>query len=278
MRRAFDSVRTFLARVRTRARETIQIAGQARRAHALARNLHWAVCMLSLCLPLYAAEPTHAQERVVFPQPAQERVLLQEIMPELAGSPLGAVDVAAAPALGASLLLRKNDVLRALIQAGASAKGLTIPRSIRITRELTSLAHAELSLQAQAALEHAVAPCELREARFPNLVRIARGARSFHAEFPNGLRNGQITGTVIIESGGHSARVPVVASLVCPLPAISAGMQVTARAVVGQVTASAPAEARQPGRVGEVIRITNRATGASLRARVLDAHTVEIVP
>jgi hypothetical protein len=224
--------------------------------------------MLSLCLPLYAAAFAHAQERV----------LLQEIMPELAGSPLGAVDVAPAPALGASLLVRKNDVLRALIQAGASAKGLNIPRSMRITREVTSLPHDELDLQARAALEHAVAPCELREARFPRVVRVARGTRSFHAEFPNGLRNGQITGSVIIESGGQSARVPVVANLVCPPPAINAGTQVTARAVVGQVTASAPAEARQPGRVGEVIRITNRATGASLRARVVDAHTVEVVP
>jgi flagella basal body P-ring formation protein FlgA len=59
---------------------------------------------------------------------------------------------------------------------------------------------------------------------------------------------------------------------------VNAGMQVTALAVVGHVTASAPAEARQPGRVGEVIRITNRATGTALRARVLDARTVEVVP
>jgi flagella basal body P-ring formation protein FlgA len=47
---------------------------------------------------------------------------------------------------------------------------------------------------------------------------------------------------------------------------------------VGHVKATAPAEARQPGRVGEIIRVTNRATGASLRARVLDARTVEVVP
>jgi flagella basal body P-ring formation protein FlgA len=44
------------------------------------------------------------------------------------------------------------------------------------------------------------------------------------------------------------------------------------------VKATAPAEARQPGRRGDIIRITNRATGASLRGRIIDAHTVEVMP
>jgi flagella basal body P-ring formation protein FlgA len=48
--------------------------------------------------------------------------------------------------------------------------------------------------------------------------------------------------------------------------------------VIGSVRASAPAEAKQPGRVGEIIRVTNRATGAALRARVIDAQTCEVVP
>jgi flagella basal body P-ring formation protein FlgA len=72
--------------------------------------------------------------------------------------------------------------------------------------------------------------------------------------------------------------VPVIASLSCPPPEVAAGAQLIAVAQVGPVKATAPAEARQTGRVGEIIRITNRATGASLRARIINSRTVEIVP
>jgi hypothetical protein len=228
--------------------------------------------MWMLTLPLVAASASAAPAR------GEDRVLLQEVMPELADTPLGAVDVAPAPALGATLVVYQSDVQRALRQAGLSAKTLKIPHAVRVTRELSNVSREELAKQAREALNLATAPCELRDARFPAEVRLAAGPREFHAEFSNGLRNGSVTGTVVVESGGQSARVPVVVHLTCPPPDVTPGAQLTARAVVGQVTASAPAEARQPGRIGEIIRITNRATGASLRARVLDAHTVEVVP
>ena len=263
-RRGFDSLRRRARRAVATGAEIIRDAGSA----ILAYNLHGLLGMLSLCLPLYAAAPAAAQERV----------LLQEVMPELAGTPLGAVDVAPAPALGTTLVLRKSDLLRALSQAGMNAKGLNIPRSARVTREVTTITRDELSQQAQPALREAVAPCDVREARFPNDVRVATGPRTYHAEFNTGLRNGQVNGAVFIDSGGTTLRVPVVATLQCPPPEISPGMQITAFAVVGHVKASAPAEARQPGRVGEIIRITNRATGASLRGRVIDARSVEVVP
>jgi hypothetical protein len=228
--------------------------------------------MLTLCLPLLAASTlcTEAQ--------AQERVLLQEIMPELVGSPLGELDIAPAPTLGSTLVVRKSEVLRALAQAGVSAKDLNIPRATRITRAIDDVSSEKLSAEAHEALTSATAPCELRDARFPPGVRLATGPREFHAEFTNGLRNGSISGAVVVENGGRSTRVPVMVRLVCPPPEVKAGMQVTAIAVIGHVSASAPAEARQPGRVGEVIRITNRATGANLRARVVDARTVEVLP
>jgi hypothetical protein len=228
--------------------------------------------MWMLTLPLMAASASASRAH------AEDRVLLQEVMPELMDTPLGAVDVAPAPALGATLVVYKSDVQRALLQAGLNAKSLKIPHTVRVTRELNHVSREELADQAREALSLATAPCELRDARFPAEVRLAAGPREFHAEFSNGLRNGSVTGTVVVESGGQSARVPVVVHLACPPPDISPGTQVTARAVVGQVTASAPAEARQPGRIGEIIRITNRATGANLRARVVDAHTVEVVP
>ncbi|HEX4351337.1 MAG TPA: flagella basal body P-ring formation protein FlgA, partial [Polyangiales bacterium] len=150
--------------------------------------------------------------------------------------------------------------------------------SMRVTRAIDIVSSESLVDQAHEALSSAAAPCELRDARVPAEVRLAAGPREFRAEFPSGLRNGSVTGSLFVETGSQSARVPVVVRLACPPPEVSAGMQITARAVIGDVVASAPAEARQPGRIGEVIRITNRITGAALRGRVIDAHTVEVVP
>jgi flagella basal body P-ring formation protein FlgA len=87
-----------------------------------------------------------------------------------------------------------------------------------------------------------------------------------------------VSGSIYVDSGGKQVRVPVLASVLCPAPEVSAGAQLTVFAKIGSVRASAPAEARQPGRVGEIIRVTNRATGASLRARILNSHMAEVVP
>ena len=266
-RRRFDGWTLTASSLRARPREFPGLIAQGRGGWLLARNLQWLVAML---MPLLAmAQPTRCN--------AQERVLLQEVMPELKDTPLGNVDVAPAPAIGTSLVIRRSDILRALAQAGASAKGLTIPRAVRVNRDVVTLSREQLNTLAQASLLQAVAPCTLRDARFPAEVRVASGPREFHAEF-NNLRDGQVSGVVFIDSAGGSARVPVIVTLHCPPPDISAGTQVTAVAVVGRVSARAPAEARQPGRVGEVIRITNRVTGANLRGRVVDARTVEVLP
>jgi hypothetical protein len=229
----------------------------------LARILQIVFGMLAMYLPLSAA--------------ADDRVLLQEVMPELAGTPLGAVDLGPAPVPGTTLTVRRSDVQRALAQAGLTDNHLTIPRATKITRALVEVSHDELAAEALEAVTDAVSPCELRDARYPNTLRLATGPRSFHAEFMS-LHSGSVSGGVFVESGGRSVRVPVVASLSCPPPEVKPGAQVTAVAIVGPVKATAPAEARQPGRRGDIIRITNRATGASLRGRIIDAHTVEVMP
>src|ERR1700759_1597287 len=78
--------------------------------------------MLLLCLPLLAANVARADDRV----------LLQEVMPELAGTALGALDIAPAPPLGATLVVRRAEVQRALSKAGLSSKDLSIPHSMRV--------------------------------------------------------------------------------------------------------------------------------------------------
>lgn len=227
-----------------------------------------------LSLLLSAAE-AHAQEVVA----SADRVLLQEVMPTLAGTPIGAVDVARAPAPGSSMTIRRADVQRALAQAGLreSLKAKDIPRSVKVSREAVKLTRDELSAHAHEAVAEATTPCDLGEVRYPSEVRVQAGPQSFRAEF-NNLRSGSVTGAVFVDSGGRETRVPVIATLVCPPPEVKAGAQLIAVAQVGPVKATAPAEARQSGRVGEIIRITNRATGASLRGRIVSAGTVEVVP
>jgi hypothetical protein len=229
----------------------------------LARILQLVVGMLAMYLPLSAA--------------ADDRVLLQEVMPELAGTALGAVDLGPAPVPGTTLTVRRADVQRALAQAGLTDKHLSIPRATKITRALVEVSRDEIAAEALDAVTEATSPCEVRDARYPGTLHLATGPRSFHAEFTQ-LHSGSVTGGVFVESGGRSVRVPVIVSLNCPPPEVKPGSQITAVAIVGPVKATAPAEARQPGRRGDIIRITNRATGASLRGRIIDAHTVEVVP
>jgi hypothetical protein len=228
-----------------------------------------------LAVLLLTAASAHAQELVA----SSERVLLQELIPALVGTPVGAVDVAQAPAPGSSMTIRRADVQRALAQAGLneSLKAKDIPKSMKVSRESVKLSRDDLSAQAGEAVRAAVSPCEASEVRYPNDVRVQAGPRSFRAEF-NGLRSGSLSGAVFIQAGGRETRVPVLASLSCPPPEVTPGSQVIAIAQVGPVKATAPAEARQAGRIGEIIRITNRATGASLRGRVVSSRTVEIVP
>ena len=257
----------------------------AARRRALARLVQLTAGMTRFSLTLMAslllvAAGVSAQQPALHEQAERgDRVLLEEVMPALTGTPLGAVDVAQAPLPGGNITVRRSDVQRALRQAGLTSalKPGEIPKSVQISREAIALSREQLSAQADAAVRSATSPCELRDARFPSEVRVMGGPRSFRAEF-NGLHTGTVTGAVYVDSSGHSTRVPVIASLTCPPPEVTSGQQLLAIAVVGQVKATAPAEARQPGRVGEIIRVTNRATGASLRARVLDSRTVEIVP
>lgn len=202
---------------------------------------------------------------------------LKEVLPELAGSELGELPVASAPPVGATLTLRRSEVLRALGSAGVSADGLAIPPSVHISRKVVRVSADELKDAAEAALREVADPCTVLQARLPKEVSVSDGPRSVRAELTPALRSGQVSATLVIDGGGRESRVAISASLKCPEPDITPGKQITLVAIVGHVTASAPGEARQGGRVGEIIRVTNRATNASLRARVIDAQTAEVV-
>jgi hypothetical protein len=208
---------------------------------------------------------------------AQDSILLDEVMPELAGSELGELAVAAAPAPGATTVVRARDVRRALSDAGLAADGLQIPASTRISRKLVRIPTDTLIEAERAALQAATDPCSLQRINAPKEVTLTEGPRAVRVEVSTPLRSGRMSGAVVIDSGHRSVRVPLTLNLVCPEPEIAAGEQITLVAAVGNVRVSSPGEARQPGRKGEVIRVTSRATGAALRGRVVNGNTVEVV-
>jgi hypothetical protein len=137
--------------------------------------------------------------------------------------------------------------------------------------------------EAMPALTAAAGACELQSARISSDAKVIAGPRTIHAELT--LRSVSakattlhVSGAIYVDSGGKRVRVPVMASVLCPPPDVSSGSQLTVFAKIGAVRASAPAEARQPGRIGEIIRVTNRATGVSLRARIVSSQLAEVVP
>ena len=59
--------------------------------------------------------------------------------------------------------------------------------------------------------------------------------------------------------------------------AVKVGVLVALAAILALSLRRAPAVARQPGRVGDVIRVQMIENHQSLQARVIDSHTAEVV-
>lgn len=225
--------------------------------------------VLSLLLGLCFAAPTLAS--------AQDSILLSEVLPVLDGTPLGALEVAPAPPPGGSRTVRRSDVLAALSRAGRDSQGLAIPRRVVVRREARELSEGELRELVEPDVTIALSPCSVEELSLPNRVTLAQGEVDVEAHLTAPRRSGNVSGVVTLHVGSRQRSLPIRARVSCPEPAIQPGARVRIVAVVGNVRASAPGEARQVGRVGDVIRVRNEITRGSVRARVLDAHTVEIL-
>ena len=208
-----------------------------------------------------------------------DRIRLEEIVPALAGSPLGATPIAEAPPLGRRRTVTRAQVLAALAAADVSARGLAIPARTTGERAVRRLDAEELRTRALPVVAAALAPCAIDELRLAGRADLPPGEIVLRAE----MRRPTLTGTsasgfVHVTSGNVTRRIAARARLRCPPPVIAPGRQVRAIITVGRIRATAPAIARQAGRVGDVVRLQNAATGAALRGRVLDADTVELLP
>jgi len=209
---------------------------------------------------------------------AQEQIQLGEVIPALAGTELGQLPIGAAPPPGASRTVRRSEVLAALRRAGRDPRGLAIPRSTRIRREARALDAEALAELSRAAVRQTLAPCTVDDLTVRGDATVAQGPLEVEAEGAAPRSSGAAAVVVVLRAGGREVRVPAQARVSCPAPIVAPGRRVRVVARFGAVEASAPGVARQPGRVGDVIRVQNLQTRSGLRARVIDADTVEVVP
>ena len=206
-----------------------------------------------------------------------ERVTLAMILPVLDGTELGALDVAPAPPPGETSVIRSSDVRAKLRESGRDARGLAIPKSVRIVRHKKTLAESEFDELVKAALAPRVAPCDIEQlSKLPELT-LARGEFELEAESLTRKASGRTNVSVKLTQGTRVQRISAQAVLVCPEPVVMPGAQVRLVVNAGPVHVSAPGVVNQPGRVGDEVRVTNQLTKKSLKARVLDAQTVEVL-
>lgn len=226
-------------------------------------------------IPLDMSPDAFAQER--YDENDPDGITLSEIVPLLADTPAGDLVVAPAPAPGRARRVRRSQVLRALRRAGMSAAGLSIPRSTTVRRAPNELEGDALRARALPPIEASLAPCRAQDIRLPRSVSLPPGRMALRvdAQVPN--RSGRTSGVLILEARGVERRLPFSARVSCPPPAMQAGATIRILARFGNVSASAPGEATQSGRVGDIIRVRNTTTRRALRGRILDGRSVEVV-
>jgi hypothetical protein len=233
------------------------------------RLLHAAVLVSSLSLAAHASAEELAVEG--------ETVELAMIVPVLAGTELGSMVVADAPLPGESRVVRASDIKALLKARGADARGLSLPRSVRLVRRARSVNEAELSKRVHEAVASQIAPCQV--ASLSSLPTVSLGAGEYEVITQTSARrnNGRSPLVITLKQGERSQRISAQLEVSCPAPVIQPGANVRLVVIQGAVRVSAPAVAHQPGRVGDEIRVTNQVTKRQMRGRVLDGQTVEVV-
>jgi hypothetical protein len=236
-------------------------------------SLHHLVHVAVLAASLSFAARARAEELAV----EGESVALAAILPVLAGTELGSLIVADAPLPGESRVVRASDIKALLKAHGADARGLALPRSVRLVRRARTVSEAELGKRVREAVAAQIAPCQI--ASLSTLPAVSLGAGDYDVVAQPSARrdSGRAALVITLKQGDRVQRISAQLELSCPAPVLQPGANVRLVAVQGSVRVSAPAVAHQPGRVGDEIRVTNQVTKRQLRARVIDAQTVEVV-
>lgn len=255
-------------------------SSRRRRWHALCSIRSMAPPLHPSSLPLRAlllAALLFSPSGVTLAQEEPDGVTLAEIIPVLTGTPAGELIVAPAPEPGRARRVRRSEVLRAMRRAGMSTAGLAIPRSTNVRRAANDLEGDALRQRALPPIEASLAPCRAHDVRLPRSVSLPAGRLDLRVDARAPNRSGRTSGVVIMEARGVERRLPFSARVTCPPPVVQAGATIRILARFGNVSASAPGEATQSGRVGDVIRVRNTTTRRALRGRIIDERSVEVV-
>jgi hypothetical protein len=229
--------------------------------------------LLTASLSLTALSSARAEDLAV----EGERVQLYALLPALTGTELGDLVIADAPLPGESRVVRASDIKAVLKAQGRDARGLDLPRSVRLVRKARTVGDNELTKRVQEAVAAQVAPCRVQSLSTLPPVSIGSGDYEVQTTLTPRRDSGRAPIAITVKQGERSQRISAQAELICPEPVIQPGMNVTLVAIQGPVRVSAPATAHQAGRVGDEVRVTNQVTKKQLRARVIDAQTVEVL-
>lgn len=232
----------------------------------------WAVALLASLWLTPAVSDAQAQAL----RSQGSRIRLSELVPALAGTELGALDVGPAPPPGAHRVVYRAEVLRALRRAGRDRRGLAIPRRFRVTRRGRTVGGRELDGLARPAVGRALSPCRVETLTGAGQIRVPQGALEVSAEGQAPRRSGVVPVSLRLSADGFETRLPLRARVSCPPPLVRAGAQVQLLVRRGRVEARAPGIARQHGRVGDTIVVQNTRSRTRVSGRVLDAQTVEV--
>lgn len=208
---------------------------------------------------------------------ADDRVTVAEVLPLLRGSAAGEVDLGPAPLPGGERVVRAREVRSALEAAGHDARGVQIPVSTKIRREAQAMDRSAIVDLVRPELNRAFFPCIVTEVQAPPRITLATGDVVVEATGRAPRTSGHAAASVVLRAGGRDTRLSIVADVECPAPVVSPGGRVQIVAIYGRVRASAPGTAIESGRVGDDIRVTNSLTRTTLRGRVVDANTVEVL-
>jgi len=212
------------------------------------------------------------------PVPSGDRIRLSEIVPALAGTELGAIDLGAAPPPGASRTIRRAEVVATLSRLGRSADGLVLPREARIARRAVRLSGEEIAARSRTAIEEALSPCQVESVTVSTTATLGEGELEVDVTGPARPNDGPSLVMLDLRTPGGTTHVSARVELRCPDPVVSSGAEVTVIVRAGNVRVSAMGVSRQAGRVGDEVRVRVERTGTLVTARVIDASTVEVRP
>jgi hypothetical protein len=207
-----------------------------------------------------------------------DRIRLAEIVPALAGTEIGAIDLGAAPPPGATRTVRRAEVIETLRRLGRSADGLALPREVRIARRAVRLSGEEIATRARAAIDEALSPCHVESVAVTTSATLGEGALEIDVHGPARPNDGPSLVMLDLHTPGGTTHVPARVELRCPAPVVAPGAEVTVIVRAGNVRVSAMGIARQSGRIGDEVRVRVEPTGAMITARVIDVATVEVRP